>query len=187
MLILLAGRDRNAASIRTVALVGACSACSSRFRSAPASTRATADLQFVEKAAWIERLNAHYHLGVDGISVWFVLLTAFITVIVVIAGWEVIESRVAQYYAAFLILSGLMIGVFAARRRPAVLRVLRGHADPDVHHHRHLGRTEPGLRGVQVLPVHAAGSLLMLVALVYLYTVSGGSSRSSTGTRRRSA
>jgi len=58
-----------------------------------------AGLQFVEKGVWIERLNAHYHLGVDGLSVWFVILTAFITVIVVIAGWEVIESRVAQYYA----------------------------------------------------------------------------------------
>ena len=58
--------------------------------------------------------TSHYHLGIDGLSVWFVLLTAFITVIVVLAGWEVIESRVAQYYAAFLILSGLMVGVFAA-------------------------------------------------------------------------
>src|SRR3546814_8673104 len=55
-----------------------------------------------------------YHLGIDGISLWFVLLTAFITIIVVLAGWEVITSRVAQYMAAFLILSGLMVGVFAA-------------------------------------------------------------------------
>ena len=66
------------------------------------------------RTPWIERLNANYHLGVDGISIWFVLLTAFMTVIVVLAGWEVIETRVAQYYAAFLILSGLMVGVFAA-------------------------------------------------------------------------
>ncbi|MDK7178400.1 proton-conducting transporter membrane subunit, partial [Micrococcus luteus] len=58
--------------------------------------------------------TAHYHLGVDGISIWFVLLTAFITIMVVIAGWKVITDRVAQYMAAFLILSGLMVGVFAA-------------------------------------------------------------------------
>ena len=71
-------------------------------------------MQFVEKTSWIEAFNVNYHLGVDGISLWFVLLTAFITIIVVLAGWEVITSRVAQYMAAFLILSGLMVGVFAA-------------------------------------------------------------------------
>jgi NADH-quinone oxidoreductase subunit M len=74
----------------------------------------TAAMQMVEKANWIESFNVFYHLGVDGISLWFVLLTAFITVIVVLAGWESITSRVAQYMASFLILSGLMIGVFVA-------------------------------------------------------------------------
>lgn len=74
----------------------------------------TAAMQMVEKANWIESFNVLYHLGVDGISLWFVMLTAFITVIVVLAGWESITSRVAQYMASFLILSGLMIGVFVA-------------------------------------------------------------------------
>jgi NADH-quinone oxidoreductase subunit M len=74
----------------------------------------TAAMQMVEKANWIESFNVFYHLGVDGISLWFVLLTAFITVIVILAGWESITSRVAQYMASFLILSGLMIGVFVA-------------------------------------------------------------------------
>jgi NADH-quinone oxidoreductase subunit M len=74
----------------------------------------TAAMQFVEKSVWIERFNVNYHLGVDGISLWFVLLTAFINVVVVIAGWEVITRRVNQYMGAFLILSGLMIGVFCA-------------------------------------------------------------------------
>jgi NADH-quinone oxidoreductase subunit M len=73
----------------------------------------TANMQFVENALWIERFNIHYHLGVDGISMWFVPLTAFITVIVVIASWTNITERVNQYMGAFLILSGLMIGVFA--------------------------------------------------------------------------
>ena len=69
-------------------------------------------MQFVENVSWIERFNVNYHLGVDGISLWFVLLTAFINVIVVIAAWEAITRKVNQYMGAFLILSGLMIGVF---------------------------------------------------------------------------
>lgn len=71
-------------------------------------------MQFVEKALWIERFSIYYSLGIDGISMWFVPLTALITIFVVVAGWEVIEDRVAQYMGAFLILSGLMIGVFCA-------------------------------------------------------------------------
>jgi NADH-quinone oxidoreductase subunit M len=80
-------------------------------------------MQFVEKAPWIERFNIWYSLGIDGLSLWFVPLTAFITVIVVISAWQVIQKRVAQYMGAFLILSGMMIGVFAAGR-PAVLLLL---------------------------------------------------------------
>jgi NADH-quinone oxidoreductase subunit M len=74
----------------------------------------TAALQFVEKLPWIPRFRAYYALGVDGISLPLIVLTAFMTVPVVIAGWTVIESRPAQYYAAFLIMEGLMIGVFCA-------------------------------------------------------------------------
>ncbi|MFZ9162680.1 MAG: proton-conducting transporter membrane subunit, partial [Burkholderiaceae bacterium] len=70
--------------------------------------------QFVEKFSWIERFSVNYFLGVDGISVWFVPLTALITIFVVVAGWEVIEDRPAVYMGSFLILSGLMIGVFCA-------------------------------------------------------------------------
>ena len=74
----------------------------------------TADLQFSELLAWIPRFKAYYALGVDGISLPLIVLTAFMTVPVVIAGWSVIETRPAQYYAAFLIMEGLMIGVFSA-------------------------------------------------------------------------
>src|SRR5215472_7245229 len=74
----------------------------------------TAALQFVEKLPWIPRFRAYYALGIDGISLPLIVLTAFMTVPVVIAGWTVIESRPAQYYAAFLIMEGLMIGVFSA-------------------------------------------------------------------------
>src|SRR5204862_6145118 len=71
-------------------------------------------MQFVQNLPWIARFNINYHLGVDGISVLFILLNSFVTVLVVIAGWSVVETRVGPYYASFLILSGLLNGVFAA-------------------------------------------------------------------------
>jgi len=74
----------------------------------------SAAMQFVESVPWIARFNVDYALGVDGISMPLVLLTTFLTPIVVIAGWEVIETRPAQYFAAFLILEGLMVGTFVA-------------------------------------------------------------------------
>jgi NADH-quinone oxidoreductase subunit M len=74
----------------------------------------TANMQFVEMAPWIQRFSAFYYLGVDGISMPLILLTTFLTPLVVIAGWEVIKLRPAQYFAAFLLLEGMMIGVFAA-------------------------------------------------------------------------
>jgi NADH-quinone oxidoreductase subunit M len=74
----------------------------------------TAEMQFVEKVLWVERFGAYYHLGVDGISMPLILLTTFLTPLVVLAGWDVIKTRPAQYFAAFLLLEGLMIGVFAA-------------------------------------------------------------------------
>ncbi len=74
----------------------------------------TADFQFVEQLPWIPAFNATYHLGVDGISLPLILLTTFITVPILIAAWTVIEQRASQYFAAFLILEGLMVGVFSA-------------------------------------------------------------------------
>lgn len=75
---------------------------------------ATAAMQFSELTPWIASFKINYHLGIDGISMPLILLTTFMTVIVVIAGWEVIKEKVEQYMAAFLIMEGLMIGVFAA-------------------------------------------------------------------------
>ena len=115
---------------------------------------ARADFQFVEKLPWIPAFKAYYHLGVDGIALPLVLLTTFITVPVIIAAWTVIEQRPAQYFAAFLIMEGLMIGVFSALDCAAVLLLLGSDADPDVPDHRHLGRPAARLRDHQVLPVH---------------------------------
>ena len=77
-------------------------------------TIVTAEMQFVELTPWIRRFGASYHLGVDGISMPLIVLTTFLTPLVLIAGWEVIKDKPAQYFAAFLMLEGMMIGVFAA-------------------------------------------------------------------------
>ncbi len=74
----------------------------------------TAAMQFIERSSWIPALDAWYYLGVDGLSAPLILLTTFITPLVIIAGWDTIKVRPAQYFAAFLILEGLMIGVFSA-------------------------------------------------------------------------
>ena len=114
ILVLAVGRDSNPTVARVLALIGAIAGLLVTLPLYTGFDATTAQMQFVEKATWIAEYGVSYYLGVDGISLWFVLLTAFITIIVVLAGWEVITSRVAQYMGAFLILSGLMIGVFAA-------------------------------------------------------------------------
>ncbi|MCU0938395.1 MAG: NADH-quinone oxidoreductase subunit M, partial [Burkholderiaceae bacterium] len=175
MLILAIGRDSAANLVRTVALAGSLLAL---LVTVPLITNfdiAYGGLQFVEKAVWIERLNAHYHLGVDGLSVWFVVLTAFTTVIVVIAGWEVIESRVAQYYAAFLVLSGLMVGVFAAADGLLFYVFFEATLIPMYIIIGVWGGPNRVYAAFKFFLYTLAGSLLMLVALIYMYYVSGGS------------
>ena len=108
------GRDEQARSVRWVALVAALAGFLVTLPLVAGFDNSTAAMQFVEKLSWIQRFNVNYHLGIDGLSMWFIPLTAFITLVVVISAWEVITQRVNQYMGAFLILSGLMIGVFAA-------------------------------------------------------------------------
>src|SRR6188768_1333215 len=113
-ILLALGRDDQARSVRWMALVGAIVSFLITLPLYGAFDVTTSAMQFVEKAPWIDRFNVNYHLGLDGISFWFVPLTAFITVVVVIASWESITELVNQYMGAFLILSGLMVGVFSA-------------------------------------------------------------------------
>src|SRR3970040_181967 len=114
LLVLAAGGDRNAPLQRAIALAGAVLGFVVTIPLYAGFETGVAGMQFVELRPWIEAFNVNYHLGVDGISVLFLLLNSFITILVVIAGWSVIESRVGQYYASFLMLSGVMNGVFAA-------------------------------------------------------------------------
>jgi NADH-quinone oxidoreductase subunit M len=113
-LLLVVGRDEHAGVVRWLALAAAVLSFLVTIPLVTGFDVAATGMQFVENLPWIDRFNVRYHLGVDGLSVWFILLTAFITIVVVIAAWEVIEDRVALYMGAFLILSGLMVGVFSA-------------------------------------------------------------------------
>ncbi|UDF34333.1 UNVERIFIED_ORG: NADH-quinone oxidoreductase subunit M [Shinella sp. XGS7] len=114
LLLLALGRDEQANTVRWLALVASVISFLVTLPLITGFDTATAGMQFVEKQVWIERFNVMYHLGVDGISMWFVPLTAFITIIVVIAAWEVIEKRLKEYMIAFLLLEVFMVGVFVS-------------------------------------------------------------------------
>ena len=114
LLVLLTGSGRSGLEARVLALLVALLTFALSIPLYTGFDTATYQMQFVELAPWIEAFSVNYHLGVDGISMPLILLTTFTTVLVVIAGWEVIRYKPAQYMAAFLIMEGLMIGVFAA-------------------------------------------------------------------------
>ncbi|WP_029462581.1 NADH-quinone oxidoreductase subunit M [Serpentinimonas barnesii] len=135
----------------------------------------TTGFQFVEKMLWIERFNVHYHLGVDGISLWLILLTAFTTVIAVIASWESITERVHQYMGAFLVLSGAMIGVFAAQDALLFFLFFEATLIPMYLIIGIWGGPNRIYAAYKFFLYTLLGSLLMLLALIYLYNASGGS------------
>jgi NADH-quinone oxidoreductase subunit M len=175
VLLLAMGRDENANAVRVFALVTALASFAVTIPLITGFDVTSAAMQFVERAPWIARFNVHYHLGVDGISVWFVLLTAFMTVIVVIAGWEVITVRVNQYMGAFLILSGLMIGVFCALDGLLFYVYFEATLIPMYIIIGIWGGPRRVYAAFKFFLYTLAGSLLMLVALVFLYFKSGGS------------
>ena len=175
-LILLAlGRDEQAPMVRWVALIGALLSFLLTLPLYQGFELGTADMQFEEQMAWIPRFNVNYHLGLDGISLWFVLLTAFINLVVVIAGWEVITRRVNQYMGAFLILSGLMIGVFCSLDGMLFYVFFEATLIPMYLIIGIWGGPNKIYAAFKFFLYTLLGSLLMLVALIYLYTQSGGS------------
>ena len=175
-LVLLAlGRDDQARVVRWFALIGALVSLLVTFPLYDGFKLGTSAMQFTEKASWIERFNVHYSLGVDGISLWFVLLTAFITLIVVISAWEVITERVNQYMGAFLILSGLMIGVFCALDGILFYVFFEATLIPMYLIIGIWGGPNKIYAAFKFFLYTLLGSLLMLIALIYLYTKSGGS------------
>jgi len=174
-LLLAIGRDEHAGIVRWVALLGAIASFLVTLPLIGSFDVGTAAMQFQENLPWIERFNVRYHLGVDGISVWFVLLTAFITVVVVIAGWQVITERVNQYMGAFLILSGLMVGVFAAIDGLLFYVFFEATLIPMYIIIGVWGGPRRVYAAFKFFLYTLLGSLLMLVALIYLYYKSGGS------------
>jgi NADH-quinone oxidoreductase subunit M len=174
-LLLAIGNERNASTMRWVALVGAVVSFLITIPLYTGFDTATAQLQFVELHAWIPSFKVFYHLGVDGISLWFVLLTAFITIIVVGAGWEVITDRPHQYMAAFLILSGLMIGVFSAADGLLFYVFFEATLIPMYIIIGVWGGPNRVYAAFKFFLYTLLGSLLTLVALIYLWHVSGGS------------
>jgi NADH-quinone oxidoreductase subunit M len=173
--VLATGGDRNAPLQRWLALAGALAGLAVTLPLYAGFDTGTAAMQFEERTAWIEAFNIHYHLGVDGISMLFVILNAFITVLVVIAGWSVIESRVGQYYAAFLLLSGVMNGVFSALDGVLFYVFFEATLIPMFIIIGVWGGPNRVYAAVKFFLYTLAGSLLMLVAMLYLYGKSGGS------------
>ncbi|MEK8048161.1 NADH-quinone oxidoreductase subunit M [Ideonella margarita] len=174
-LLLALGSDKQAGAARWIALAGAVLAFVVTLPLISGFDPGSAALQFQENLVWIERFNVRYHLGVDGISVWFVLLTAFITVIVVIAGWEVITDRAHQYLGAFLILSGLMVGVFSAADGLLFYVFFEATLIPMYIIIGIWGGPRRVYAAFKFFLYTLLGSLLMLIALIFLYYKSGGS------------
>lgn len=173
ILVLIFGRDDRAGYTRKMALVGAIVSFLVTLPIYFGFDSSTANMQFVENISWIAAFNASYHLGVDGISIWFVLLTAFITIIVVLAGWEVITNRIAQYMAAFLILSGLMVGVFVALDGLLFYVFFEATLIPMYIIIGVWGGPNRVYAAFKFFLYTLLGSLLTLVAFIYLYTVTG--------------
>jgi NADH-quinone oxidoreductase subunit M len=175
LLVLATGPDRNAALARKVALAAAVLGF---FVTLPLYTGfnvALGRMQFVELAPWIEHFSINYHLGVDGISVWFILLNSFITVVVVIAGWQVITTRVAQYMAAFLIMSGLMNGVFSSLDAVLFYVFFESSLIPLYLIVGVWGGPNRVYAALKFFLFTLLGSLLLLVAILYLFTAANGS------------
>jgi len=170
ILVLAVGNDRNPGPSRWLALIGSILGLIVTIPLITGFDNSSAALQFEEKSVWIERFNISYHLGVDGLSMWFVVLTALITVVTIISAWEVITVRVAQYLAAFLILSGLMIGVFSTADGMLFYVFFEATLIPMYIIIGVWGGANRVYAAFKFFLYTLMGSLLMLIALLYLYT-----------------
>ncbi len=133
----------------------------------------TAGMQFVERVPWIPAFNAWYHLGVDGIAMPLIVLTTFITILVVIAGWEVISYKPSQYMAAFLIMEGVMVGVFSALDAVLFYVFWEAMLIPMFIIIGVWGGPNRVYATIKFFLYTFFGSVFMLVALIYMYFKSG--------------
>ncbi|NCS64971.1 MAG: NADH-quinone oxidoreductase subunit M [Hydrogenophilales bacterium CG03_land_8_20_14_0_80_62_28] len=176
LLVLAAGGDdRNASGQRTLALIGAVLGLLVAIPLWTGFNVSTPAIQFEEALPWVPSFNIWYHLGVDGISMPFILLNSFTTVLVVLAGWKVIQTKVAQYMAAMLIQSGIINGVFAALDGMLFYVCFEAMLIPLYLIIGIWGGPNRIYAAIKFFIYTLLGSLLMLVAMIYLFFVSGGS------------
>lgn len=175
VLVLATGDDRRAPLARWIALAGSALGFAASLPLFTAFDALNGGMQFVEFAPWISALNINYHLGVDGLSMLFVVLNSFITMMVVIAGWQVIEQRVAQYMAAFLVMSGLINGAFAALDAILFYVFFEAMLIPMYLIIGVWGGPRRVYASIKFFLYTLLGSLLMLVALIWLYFAAGKS------------
>jgi NADH-quinone oxidoreductase subunit M len=172
---LATGSDRNAPVARVIALVGAILGFAVTLPLYARFDASASGFQFMEFSPWIESFNVNYHLGIDGISLLLILLNSFTTVLVVIAGWEVIRERVAQYLASFLFLSGFMNGVFSSLDALLFYVFFEATLIPMFIIIGVWGGPNRVYAATKFFLYTLMGSLLTLIALIYLYNVSDGS------------
>ncbi len=174
-LVLLVGRDEKANRVRLLALIGSFLDFLVSLSLYFTFDQHTIAMQFEELHDWLPTLHLNYHLGVDGISVLFIILNSFITFLVVIAGWQVIKKNVAQYMAAFLVMSGLINGTFSALNSILFYVFFEGMLIPMYLIIGIWGGPRRVYASIKFFLYTLLGSLLMLIALVYLSFLSGGS------------
>ncbi len=175
MVVLASGSDRNPGMARVVALIAALLGFLVTLPLYAGFDASKSTMQFVEQAPWIPQFNINYFLGVDGISLLFILLNSFITILVVLAGWKVIERKVAQYMAAFLVMSGLMNGIFCALDAALFYVFFEASLIPMYIIIGVWGGPNRVYAAFKFFLFTLSGSLLMLIALLYLFLQSGGS------------
>lgn len=175
VVILLVGRDIKANWVRSLALIGSFLDFLASLPLYFAFDEHTVAIQFEELHNWLPTLHLNYHLGVDGISVLFIILNSFITFLVVIASWQVIKKNVAQYMAAFLVMSGLINGTFSALNSILFYVFFEGMLIPMYLIIGIWGGPRRVYASIKFFLYTLLGSLLMLIALVYLSFLSGGS------------
>ena len=174
-LAVLAIGDRQPQAARVLALIGALAGLLVALPLWTRFDRGVADFQFMELTPWIDSFHVNYHLGIDGMSLLLILLNCITTVLVVIAGWEVIQKRVAQYMAAFLMMSGLMNGVFSALDGMLFYVFFEATLIPMYIVIGIWGGQNRVYAAMKFFLYTLLGSLLMLVAFLYLFNKSGGS------------
>ena len=172
-LVLAVGGDKNPALAKLIALVFSVLTFAVSIPLYTSFDITTADMQFVEKLSWIAAFDINYHLGIDGISMPLILLTTFTTILVILAGWEVIENKPALYMACFLIMEGLMVGVFSALDSVLFYVFLEAMLVPMFLVIGIWGGKNRVYATIKFFLYTFFGSVFMLVALIYMYTKSG--------------